>query len=366
MSVLEGLLRERINHEGPIPLDIFQNIVLYHPREGYYATQTVLGSGGDFITAPEISQLFGEMVGIYVWDSLRQMGFPKPFHLLELGPGRGVLMADVLRTLGKFQQDIFKNFPLGFLEISPSLRAQQASAVASFPLQPAWAETLEAAIGQGEGPLVVLANEFFDALPVKHYEFRGGRWWERGVAWDSTIQRFVIEHLPFSNEEKLEIRGEAFEGAVLEVSPARDALFQKVLQALAERGGMVWMADYGYTQPQFGETLQGIYRGVPSPIFEQIGKTDLSAHVNFASLQKLTRASGLTAFGPIPQGAFLENLGIRVRLEQLKTGKTSAVRAALEAGCERLINPLQMGRLFQVYGVSSYLNMRPPGFFHVT
>ncbi|MGL4825675.1 MAG: class I SAM-dependent methyltransferase [Alphaproteobacteria bacterium] len=366
MSVLEELLRDRMCHEGPLPLDVFQDIVLYHPQEGYYATQAVLGSGGDFITAPEISQLFGEMVGIYVWDSLRQMGFPKPFHLLELGPGRGGLMADVLRTLGKFQQDVFKNFSLSFLEISLLLRAQQASAMASFPLQPMWAETLEAAIGQGEGPLVVLANEFFDALPVKHYEFRGGRWWERGVTWDPNAQRFVMACLPFSDEENLEIPEEPFEGAVLEISPARDALFQKLLQALATRGGMMWMADYGYTQPQFGETLQGIYRGVPSPIFEQIGKTDLSAHVNFASLQKLTRASGLTAFGPIPQGAFLENLGIRVRLEQLKTGKTSAVRAALEAGCERLINSLQMGTLFQVYGVSNDTNMRPPGFFHET
>ncbi|MGL5784129.1 MAG: class I SAM-dependent methyltransferase [Alphaproteobacteria bacterium] len=364
MSVLEAFLRERIRHEGPMPLDSFQETALYHPQEGYYVTQAVLGSGGDFITAPEISQLFGEMVGIYLWESLRQMEFPKPFHLLELGPGRGVLMADVLRTLRKFQQDIFKNFSLSFLEISPSLQAQQASAMAPFPLQPSWAGALEEAIRQGEGPLIVLANEFFDALPVKHYEFRDGRWWERGITWDSNAQSFAMVCLPFSDEENLEILGEPFEGAVLEVSPARDLLLQELLQALVTRGGMLWMADYGYTRPQFGETLQGICRGVPGSILEQVGKTDLSAHVNFASLQELTNASSLKAFGPIPQGIFLENLGIRVRLEQLKTGKPSAVRAALEAGCERLINPLQMGRLFQVYGVSSYLNMRPSGFFH--
>jgi NADH dehydrogenase [ubiquinone] 1 alpha subcomplex assembly factor 7 len=377
-SVLEGLLRERMHQEGPLSLDVFQELALYHPQEGYYATQAVLGSGGDFTTAPEISQLFGEMVGIYLWDSLHRMGFPKPFHLLELGPGRGVLMADVLRTLDRLQQDFFEGLSLSFLEISSSLQAQQAAAMLAFPVQPLWAATLEAAMGQGEGPLVVVANEFFDALPVKQFEFRGGRWWERGVTWDSEAQRFVGVLLPFSEGVKLSIPEIVpgivprvvpevpCEGAVLEFSPARDILFQNVLQALAERGGVLWMADYGTTQPRFGETLQGLCRGIPSPVLEQVGKTDLSAHVDFAALEKLTQASGLKGFGPVSQGVFLENMGIRARLEQLKAGRASGVRATLEMGYERLVNPRQMGTLFQVYGVSSGLNARPLGFSQQT
>lgn len=357
---LQDLLRKRIQQEGPIPLDIFQQWALSHPQKGYYTTQAVLGQKGDFITAPEVSQMFGEMVGLWLLDLWHQMGSPAPIQLMELGPGRGLFMADMLRV-GQLDPGFFKALSVHLVEINPLLQKEQQQRLSSFAISVTSSSTVEEALRNQAGPLLVVANEFFDALPIKQFEKKEKLWWERYVGWCEEIQSFCIT----LRKTQETLTQEGIEGDIWEMSPQREGLFRELLQHLQKRQGVMWIADYGYASPQaLGDSLQGLYHQQKSDPLAHVGETDLSSHVNFGRFQEILQASGpgLTDRGPKGQGAFLKALGIEQRLIQLKQGKSFEQAARLQAEFERLTHRLQMGDLFQIYTVYAPPTLDPAGF----
>ncbi len=334
MTPLEILLKKSIVEEGPLSLETFQEKALFHPHHGYYRTQKVLGDRGDFTTAPEVSSLFGDVLGAFVlneWETT--LGRPSSFSLIELGPGKGTLMGDVLR-IGRLRPAFLEAAHVTLLEINPFLKAAQKDQLSSYPVLVQWIDTLEA-LPDNSGPLILLANEFFDVLPVQQWvqdpKTPEGPWIERKVA-------LKEDHLCLIPE------GEGLR--IQEQSPQREALFLTLLDLLKKRGGLLWIADYGYEGPSSGDTLQGLYQRTPSPLLNHIGLTDLSSHVDFGYLATL--AKDFSYEGPLTQGAFLKNNGLDLRLDALRRGASLGERARLEAAYMRLVHPLQMGTLFKI------------------
>lgn len=352
---LQDLIRHHIRQEGIMPLDIFQQWALYHPEKGYYNTQAIFGSKGDFITAPETSQMFGEIVGLWLLDLWHQMGSPPHVQLIELGPGRGTLMADILRT-SRLDPSFLKALCVHLVEISPLLKKEQQKRLSHFPV--VWSSTLEEALCQESGPLFLVANEFFDAIPTKQYEKKEGLWRERFVGWCEKDQAFYI-----TLGAPLDLIEEGPDGAILEISPERERLFLELTQQIKKRQGVLWISDYGYSSAiNGGDSLQGIYRQQKSNPLAHVGESDLSSHVNFGIFKEIARSQSIADSGPKGQGSFLKNLGIDQRLAQLKQGKSLEICARLQADFERLTHFLQMGLLFQVYAAYHPGNLKPCGF----
>ncbi len=329
-TVLEEELRKKILNQGPLSLEAFHAMALWHPDHGYYRTQDVLGRTGDFVTAPEVSPLFGEVVGalcLQEWID-RWSASDQPISLVELGPGRGTLMADVLRV-ARLRPAFLEQVQVTLCEVSPVLRAQQEEALEFFQGPKQWIERLQD-LRNLPGPLIILANEFFDIFPVQQWVQKDDSWVERRVVWD----------------EALCLSPSAADETIREESPKRDAVFQELCSLIHEKKGLLWVADYGYTDTAQGETWQGIHRGQTASPLEHVGVTDLSAHVNFKRFVDL--AEGCQVLGPLTQGKFLEDAGIRQRLDRLREKASVARRAELEAGYLRLTHPLQMGLLFKV------------------
>jgi NADH dehydrogenase [ubiquinone] 1 alpha subcomplex assembly factor 7 len=333
MTPLENLLKKRIAEEGPLSLETFQQEALFHPQYGYYRTQKVLGDRGDFITAPEVSGLFGDVLGAFVlneWDTT--LGRPSCVSLIELGPGKGTLMGDVLRV-GQLRPAFLEAAHVTLLEINPFLKATQKDHLSSYPLIVHWIDTLEV-LPENSGPLILLANEFFDVLPIQQWvqdpKTPEGPWIERKVS---------------LKEDRLCLIPDGEDLKIQEKSPQREALFLKLLDLLKKRGGLLWITDYGYEGPSSGDTLQGLYQRTPSPLLNYVGLTDLSSHVDFGRLATL--AKDFSCEGPLTQGAFLKNNGLDLRLDALRRGASLTERARLEAAYMRLVHPLQMGTLFK-------------------
>lgn len=354
MSALAGLLRRLIREEGPLDIGQYMALALGHPQHGYYTSRDPLGSGGDFITAPEISQLFGEVVGLALVQFWLASGRPRPVSLVELGPGRGTLAADALRA-ARVAPGFLEAAELHLVEASPILRARQKELLGRH--DPRWHATLDGV--PATAPLLVIANEFFDVLPVRQYVRRGGRWHERVVALDDAGGfRFALRAQP----APITIPFEAADGAVLELAPAREAQAELLALRLAEQGGMALIIDYGERQPAFADTFQAV-RGHRSigPLAAP-GETDLTAHVDFGALAGAARKGGASVYGPIPQGLLLRRLGIELRLEQLLARAGPAQAEGLRAGVRRLIAPDAMGELFKALCLTAPGAPVPPGF----
>ncbi len=357
MSALARLLADLIRLDGPIGLDRYMALCTGHPSLGYYATRDPFGSAGDFTTAPEISQMFGEMVGLWAAATWQGLGSPVPLRLIELGPGRGTLVADALRAAGALP-GFRAALDLHLVETSPVLRAKQEAALADVPAR--WHERLDTV--PEDGPAILLANEFFDALPVKQYR-RGPRGWhERLVGLDEAgALRFGLAPDP---EPSLAL--DAPEGSMVEVGAAGLTLMGQIARRIAATGGAALVIDYGHAASGFGETLQAV-RGhrYADPLAEP-GEADLTAHVDFAGLARAARAAGGEAHGPVEQGAFLLDLGIAARAARLaerRPDQAEAIGAALrrltEAGTS---DAPGMGRLFRVLAVTGPRSPPPPGF----
>lgn len=360
MSELAAPLRRLIREHGPISVARFMALALAHPTKGYYPRRDPLGAAGDFVTAPEVSQLFGELIGLALVQHWLDIGRPPRVLLAELGPGRGTLMADALRA-ARVVPDFLAAASIHLVETSPRLRERQAAALPGLPVH--WHDEL-AGIPE-DAPLLLVANEFLDALPIRQFVRHGGGWRERLIGIDeASAFRFTLapRTTPFP-EIAAEGADSLPEGTLLELGPAREALAEALAGRLAAQGGMALLIDYGSDAPfMIGDTFQAVRRHLKVDPLEAPGEADLSAHVDFRAVARRAVAAGAVAYGPVSQGDFLRRLGIELRLQRLLERATPEQRTALASGCARLIDPLQMGELFKALALTSPAAPVPPGF----
>jgi SAM-dependent MidA family methyltransferase len=328
--------------EGPIPLARAMALAADH----YYATREPFGPyrpgiGGDFVTAPEISQMVGELIGAWAADLWDRAGRPDPILLVELGPGRGTLMADALRLAAKAAPAIHAAHRLHLVERSPRLRILQAERLPHAQWHDS-ADTLPT-----DAPLILLANEFLDALPLTQFERTADGWALRRVG-PAGFDRAVAANPAFIPEP---IRT-APPGSIHERNFAAEALAAAIARRLADQGGAALFLDYGYSGPALGDTLQAIHRGAPADPIATLGEADLSAHVDFTAIARAATPHA-SVHGPVAQGPFLEALGLTPRAEALKRGKPPEARAEIEAARARLTSVAAMGRLFQVLALTA-------------
>lgn len=311
----------------------------------YYAARDPFGPAGDFVTAPEVSQMFGELIGAWLAQAWAGQGAPGRLVLAELGPGRGTLMADALRVL-RGVPGFLAAAEIWLVETSPALRAAQADRLAAFG--PRWASRVEEL---PPGPLFLVANEFFDALPIRQHQRADAFWRERRVTLEAGRLAFAFG--PPRPEPALDARFPlAPDGALVEVSPTGEAVAARLGARIAEAGGAALILDYG-ERDGTGDTLQALRAHAPVDPLDAPGSADLTAHVRFQGLIEAARPA--CAFGPTPQGAFLAALGLHARAERLARGRPTEVAARLAEDVRRLTDPMEMGTLFKS------LALLPPG-----
>jgi NADH dehydrogenase [ubiquinone] 1 alpha subcomplex assembly factor 7 len=352
-------IARRIRTEGPLSLAAYMAMALHDPALGYYARHQPIGAGGDFVTAPEISQVFGELIGLWCAEMWRRMGQPDPVILAELGPGRGVLMSDLLRAAARVPG--FRSaLSLHLVEASAVLRAEQQECLGHFG--PVW---VPGVADLPDGPLLLVANEFLDALPIRQFVRGAVHWSERLVALDDEDRLAFVDGQESPAASLLvprEQRDGAARGAVAEICPAALALGSTLGARLAHQPGAALFIDYGYFPRGPGPTLAGFQRHQPVSILDTPGTADLSAHVDFAAFAEAGRAGGAEIHGPVPQGRFLAELGAGLRLAALRALATPAQRQALDSGVSRLLDPAGMGTLFKAIALVSPGLPPPPGF----
>jgi NADH dehydrogenase [ubiquinone] 1 alpha subcomplex assembly factor 7 len=343
MSVLRDEIVALIRAEGPLSVARFMELALGHPTLGYYMTRDPFGAAGDFTTAPEISQMFGELIGLRLAQAWFDIGSPPRVILAEAGPGRGTLMADALRA-AKAVPGFRAATELHLVETSPALRTVQAETLRD--AAPCWHARLSDL--PADAPVLLVANEFLDALPVHQFERRNGAWHERLVGEQDGALRFGLSPTPEAS-----LTRDAPEGAVLEVSPAALAAVADIAARIVRQGGAALLVDYGHAGG-FGDTLQALHAHAFADPLAAPGEADLTAHVDFAAMAAAARQAGARVEGPVEQGPFLLSLGLAARTERLMAA-APAKAAEIAAARDRLteMTPTGMGRLFKVLQVLS-------------
>jgi SAM-dependent MidA family methyltransferase len=359
MTPLEREIRSLIEADGPMPVARYMALCLGHPRHGYYTTRDPLGAAGDFTTAPEVSQMFGELIGLWCAEVWRTMGAPRRVLLVELGPGRGTLMQDMLRA-AKVLPEFRAALVVHLIETSPTLKERQQKALAAEGLAITWHERPEAL---PDGPLLAVANEFVDALPVDQFVKTEDGWHERrvGLGPDGKLT-FGLDLVPLpALEDKLPPRlRPAQADAMLE---RRDCTsMQEIARRIAASGGAGLVIDYGHMQTAFGDTLQAMRGHKHVDPLEDPGEADLTAHVDFEALGDTLKGQGVSLHGPVTQGDFLRRLGVGLRAERLKKS-LPAQTEAIDAALARLTGPAPgMGELFKALAFTQGNLPAPPGF----
>jgi len=351
MSLLERLKAE-IAVDGPISVADYMSRCLHDPVYGYYATRPALGEDGDFITAPLVSQMFGELIGLWAVETWRRLGAPKRFLLVEAGPGDGTLMSDALRA-ARLAPDFLDAAELWLVETSAPLIERQKAALADAPLEPRWTPSLSDL--PDDAPIILIANELLDCLPARQLVRTAEGWAERQVGLDAQ------GNLAFGLAPVFDRRNEADKrvGAVAEISTAQQALGAQLGGVVARQGGAALLIDYGRDEPGFGDTLQALRRHETVDPLACPGEADLTVHVDFpAVLAAAWVAEASTVI--LAQGAFLRALGIEQRAAALKrTRPDQATR--IDRQLARLIDDDQMGLLFKAACLHS-AGFTPPGF----
>lgn len=335
---LEELIKERIREHGPITVADYMALCLSHPEYGYYMQRDPLGAQGDFTTAPEISQIFGELMGLWLAAQWQKQGSPEAI-LVELGPGRGTLSADMLRATKKVSH-FHDNIQLHMVEISPVLRQKQWQTLAGKHAELHWHESVDALPPL---PIFFIANEFFDALPIHQYV--------SGVEQQVTVEG-----------EQLAFTIAAGDSVVTERCPAAKQVMKQLAGHIAKHGGAGLVIDYGYVGGSRADTLQAMKRHEYCPVLETPGEADLTAHVDFDVLAQVAETHGVSPFGAVAQGKFLLQIGASQRLMNLCQTANEQQRPELMSGFERLISHEQMGELFKVLAVMPKGSDRPEGF----
>jgi SAM-dependent MidA family methyltransferase len=358
---LDVAIRARIAKTGPMPVAEFMATCLYDPQYGYYGHRSPFGAVGDFVTAPEISQMFGELVGLWAAEAWQAIGRPDPVALIELGPGRGTMMADALRA-ARAAPDFRAAARVHLIETSLDLQARQRatlSAVDDVPLR--WHATIDDVPGTAS---IVVANEFFDALPIRQAERRSTGWHERIVAVDANgALTLTIAHdrLPNLGPKLPLVAARARIGEIFEWRPANFAI---EIARRAAAGGAALIIDYGHVKSATGDTFQAVRCHRHANPLASPGLTDLTAHVDFEALGKAAQEAGARVHGPVEQGTWLKRLGIEARAAALLANATASQRADIAAALRRLTGtgPNQMGSLFKVMAFSAPAITHLPGF----
>ncbi len=350
-------LRRHLAASGPMSVGEYMAWCLTGSETAYYRGGNPLGASGDFITAPEVSQIFGELIAVWACTVWQQMGEPSPFVLAELGPGRGTLMQDALRA-ARSMPGFLDAAQIHLVETSATLRERQDHALSRF-CRPQWHETVKAVPGQ---PLIVIANEFFDALPIEQHVYDNGSWRRRVISLDEAGDlAFSIGRLALPPIELIPAEAPR-QSDILEHRPTAAALIQEFGRRAQMAPFAMLIFDYGYERRDYGDTLQAVRaHGYADPL-EAPGEADLSAHVNFAELAQVAETAGLRVWGPLSQSEFLLSIGMEHRLRQLMNSADEEQRASLFLGARRLIDPFQMGSLFKVMAMTSANMDAPPPF----
>ncbi|MDR3526534.1 MAG: SAM-dependent methyltransferase [Rhizomicrobium sp.] len=355
MNALGQRIAELIAVNGPISVAQFMTLCQFDPQGGSYTARQTIGR--DFITAPEISQSFGEMLGLWVAQTWHDQGRPENPRLVELGPGRGTLMADAIRALSAAAPHFLLDAEIVLVEASPALAALQKEKLGRVAADVRWQDRFDDSLS--DRPLYVIANEFFDCLPIHQCVKTERGWCERMVGVAEGTLCFVLAPEPLAvPPEKSE---NAPLGAVFETAPAATAFVQEIARVIAAQGGGALFIDYGYSKTAFGETLQAIADGKFAEILAQPGQSDLSAHVDFGALKGAGEAAGAKAYGPVTQCNFLADLGIGERGERLILANPLQAREIATA-IDRLVNPELMGEMFKVLAVAPKTAPQVPGF----
>lgn len=345
---LKQRIVEHISENGPMTVAEYMAACLYDPQDGYYATRPAIGGGNaDFLTAPEASQMFGELIGLWSAHEWDQLGKPA-LNLIELGPGRGVLMQDAWRATQRID-GFHDSASVIFVEMSAPLMAEQGQRVPHAE----WAPRLEEA---PPGPSLIIGNEFLDCLPVRQFVRAEDGWHEKLVGIDETNQLIfglsAVLTAPESDDDP---------GAVREVAPSLPSLMYEIEQRLHAAPGRALFIDYGYVASEGADTLQALRKHTKIDPLEAPGECDLTAHVHFGRLAMLAQDAGLDVHGPVPQGQFLRALGIDIRADTLaRANPDHAARLLREV--KRLTDADEMGALFKVICISSPGLPTPAGF----
>jgi NADH dehydrogenase [ubiquinone] 1 alpha subcomplex assembly factor 7 len=354
MSPLERLIRDRIAATGPISVSEYMELALGHPEHGYYMTGDPFGIEGDFITAPEISQVFGELIGLWAAVTWRQMRSPENLLLVECGPGRGTLMKDLLRA-AKSVPDFHRAINVHLVENSPAMRRRQEETLTGFA--PCWHDTIATVPA---GPIILVANEFLDALPIRQFVMTDTGWTERCVG--VTAGRFSFVTGETSPDCLPALPSTAPPGAIFESCPAATGFAGELSRRLAAVPGAALIIDYGHGKSATGDTLQAVHDHAYSNPLTHPGDADLTAHVDFDVFARHLISGGARTSGPITQAAFLETIGIRERTQQLLKTASPGARVDIVSAASRLTDPAQMGALFKVMVATSPEMPRLAGF----
>jgi len=353
-TALKEILTKRIEATGPITLADYMADCLMHPEHGYYSQQKIFGTDGDFITAPEVSQMFGEMLGLWLADRWYKMDKPNQVHLIELGPGRGTLMQDILRATEPVPE-FHSALSVHLIEASAQLRALQAEKVPNAH----WHDDLSSV---PSGPSLLVANEFFDALPIHQFEKLDGSWCERRVNAGAEGLELVLTPAgpKFALSNKALHGGP--DGSVLEICPAGLSVAGSIGERLFADGGAALIIDYGYRKTAIGDSFQALKNHQYVDPLASPGEADITAHVDFEQLSNAAKGKGATSFGPAAQGAFLMALGLGERAQQLAANLDNKGQERVLGELTRLSSADEMGTLFKVLALQDPKLPAPPGF----
>ncbi len=339
-SLLERIKRQ-IELEGPLTIADYMSTCLSDPQAGYYTTAKPFGRNGDFVTAPEISQIFGELIGIWCVEKWRRMGAPKRFNLVEIGPGRGTLMADLLRAAA-VGEGFIKNVQVRLIEISGQLREQQSAALSAYSNKIKW---LSGLADIEDIPTIFIGNEFLDALPFRQYVKSSGLWRERMVGVNEGELTFCTGVGLYDPASLPTGHAAQPEGSIFETAPVREAVVARIAQHVGQFGGAGLLIDYGHVEPGFGDTFQAVAGHQYADPLKNPGRADLTGHVDFAALTALAGEGCVMQ----TQAGFLLKMGLLERAGMLGQGKSVEEQEELQAAVDRLAGA--MGKLFKVMEV---------------
>jgi NADH dehydrogenase [ubiquinone] 1 alpha subcomplex assembly factor 7 len=360
LDSLRSRLMRRIDAEGPLTIADYMALCLSDPDYGYYTTRDPFGASGDFITAPEISQIFGELIGLWCVMTWRAMGKPDPVCLIELGPGRGTLMSDALRAT-KLAPDFMNAAQLHLVEMSPVLREQQRKCLEDAKLSAHWHSELSTV---PKGPSLIIANEFLDALPIRQFQNHEGDWFERcvGIS-DTEALEFCLSPASIDAQELIPdaLRDGAEDGDIAERRPAAESLIKTLAFRNLQHPLAALFIDYGHRASALGDTFQAVKSHEYADPLAAPGEADITTHVDFEHLAAVAAANGLSAHGPVSQAQFLSGMGLKERCQQLmENASTQESAREISQGAQRLVDAAQMGELFQVIALTSKGIVPPP------
>lgn len=354
MTALKAKILQLIRQTGPLSLAQYMQMALLDSREGYYITRDPLGR--DFVTAPEVSQIFGELIGLFFVQVWEDRGCPERFHLVELGPGRGTLMADMLRA-SRVRSGFVAAAGISLVEASPALRDVQAATLGD--VRVTWRDDFDDV--PDDAPLFLIANEFFDALPVRQFIRSTRGWHERMVGAEDETLVFAATPDPVPSEFIPAALRDAPVGAMFETSLPAQGVVRRIARRIAERDGVALIIDYGHAQSALGDTFQAVKSHRYANPLAEPGEADLTVHVDFGALAEAARGEGARIYGPVTQAEFLVALGIRARGTRLKNERPEHA-GDIDAAIDRLTKPVQMGTMFKVLALSAPDTPTLPGF----